>query len=330
MAFDATKPNTSQQIGDVITSTRDNDVALKAQIDAHQADSTAHGLPSLVATQADYVAHKADSTTAHGLATTNAGVLALQTEMGAARGSQSTLATRLASALNGDGSIRLSTLNNKWINNADVPTYINATSFSVPGDKISYYIAGAQLRFTISGSYAYAPVASRSFSGGVTTVVIDPAYPVLTGGLSNVDMALIAWDNAVANSCTQNASNIANVQGQVTSLKVEQIEDWQPGKPAAGATVKRFVAFRAFSIPSGVTNAKANAGTAATASAVFNLQKNGATFGTMTFAADGTVPTWAAATATSFAAGDVFSIVAPASQDATLADIAYYIPGVLP
>ena len=83
MAFDATKPNTSQQIGDVITSTRDNDAALKAQIDAHQADSTAHGLPSLVATQADYVAHKADSTTAHGLATTNAGVLALQTEMAA-------------------------------------------------------------------------------------------------------------------------------------------------------------------------------------------------------------------------------------------------------
>lgn len=219
MAFDGTKPNTSQQIGDVITSTRDNDVALKAQIDAHQSDSTAHGIPSLVATQADYVAHKSNDTTAHGINATNANVLAIQTEMVAARGTQASVATRLASALNADGSIRLSSLNNKWINNSDTPTYVSTTSFSVPGDRTLVYIAGLQLRFTVSGSYAYAPIASSSFSGGVTTVVLDPAYPVLTSGVSKVDIGLIAWDNAVAAAVAAAQADIDTISGNLSAVQ---------------------------------------------------------------------------------------------------------------
>lgn len=220
MSYDSTKPNVSQLIGDVILSANANDVALKKQQDDHEANATtAHGIDALIATQSAYNAHAANLTTAHGIDSILVNVAVLLAEIASARGSKSTVALRLAQALNADGSIRLSTLNNKWINNSDVPTYINATSFRVPGDKISYYIAGAQLRFTISGSYAYAPVASRSFSGGVTTVVIDPAYPVLTGGLSNVDMALIAWDNAVANSVTQALTQITALQGSLTAVQ---------------------------------------------------------------------------------------------------------------
>lgn len=219
MAFDASKPNTSQQIGDVIAATRENDIALKTQIDGHQADPSAHGLPSLLVTQADYVTHKANSATAHGLGTTNANVGALQTELASARGSQTALATRLATALNADGTIRLSSLNNKWINNADAPTYIGTTSFSVPGDRTKVYLAGLQLRLTISGSYAYAPVASCSFSGGITTVVVDPAYPVLTTGLSIVDIGLIAWDNAVAVAVATAQADITTIAGKLGAVQ---------------------------------------------------------------------------------------------------------------
>lgn len=330
MAFDGSKPNLSQTYGDAVQAANANDVDLNNRIEAHKADSSAHGLAPVLTNVADYLVHKANSSNAHGIDVIIANLASVLAELVAGRGVRSSLTGRLDVALNGDGSIRLSTLNNKWINNADTPTYLSTTSFSVPGDRTLVYIAGVQLRFTVSGSYVYAPVASCSFSAGVTTVVIDPAYPVLTSGVSKVDIGLIGWDNSVANSCTQNATDIANVQGQVTGLKIEQIEDWQAGKPGAGAVIKRMVAARNFSIPSGVTNAKAKAGTAATATATFNLQKNGVTFGTMVFAASGTVPTWSAATATSFTPGDVFSIVAPGSQDATLADIAYYIPGVLP
>lgn len=331
MPFDNTKPNTGQTIGDVIVSTLANLIAIYTELTVHTAnDADAHGIDALITAAADYAAHKANITTAHGIDIVSALATAVNAEIVAARGSLPTLATRLAAALQADGSIRLSTLNNKWINNSDTPTYISPTSFSVPGDRTPVYIAGVQLRFTISGSYGYGPVASCSYSGGITTVVIDPAYPILTSGVSGVDIGLIAWDNAVALAATQNAADIVNVQGQVTSLKIEQIEDWIAGKPGAGAVVKRFIAARPFSIPSAIAGALAKADVVATASSVFTLAKNAAPFGTMTFSAAATVPTWAAATATSFAAGDVLTITAPGSQDATLADIAYYIPGVLP
>lgn len=293
MSFDGTKPNLAQTYGDAILSAQANDFDLDARVVAHVNDSsTAHGLASVLANVADYFLHKGNTTDAHGLAAVLTNVASVMAEVAAGRGSLSSLALRLAAALNADGSIRLGTLNNKWINNADTPTYISTTSFSVPGDRTAVYIAGVQCRFTISGSYAYAPVASRSFSAGVTTVVIDPAYPVLTSGVSGVDIGLIAWDNAVANSCTTNATNITSVQGQVTSLKFEQIEGWIAGKPGASALVKSFVAERAFSIPAGVTGAFARAGVFGTAAASFVLSKvsNGVAvpFGTMDFSAQHT------------------------------------------
>ena len=120
MSYDSTKPNVSQLIGDVILSANANDVALKKQQDDHEANATtAHGIDALIATQSAYNAHAVNLTTAHGIDSILVNVAALLAEIALARGSKSTVALRLAQALNADGSIRLSTLNNKWINNSD-------------------------------------------------------------------------------------------------------------------------------------------------------------------------------------------------------------------
>lgn len=331
MAFDATKPNNSQLVKDIIIATRDNDNALKEQEDAHEANvANAHGLGAILLTQTDYNAHKANVLDPHGLAPVLANVAALLIEMVNARGSKTNLTGRISVALNLDGSIKLSTLNNKWINPGDLPTYISTTSFSVPGDKTLTYIAGAQLRFTAAGNFIYGPVASRSFSGGVTTVVMDPSYPVLTLGIGVLELALIAFDNSLAASSTTNATNITSVQGQVTSLKLKQIFGTHLGLTTASQIILRYLTTRAFTIPSGVTNARGLATTAATALTTFNLAKNGVNFGTMEFAIGGTIPTWVAATAASFVAGDLLTIVAPSTPDVTLATITMNIPGVLP
>jgi hypothetical protein len=92
---------------------------------------------------------------------------------------------------------------------------------------------------------------------------------------------------------------------------------WIPGKPDAGAVVLNMNARRAFSIPTNMTGSAVGATTAATGSSVFTFKKNGSSFGTATFAAAGTVATLSV-TATTFAIGDIFSIEAPGSQDATL------------
>jgi hypothetical protein len=100
------------------------------------------------------------------------------------------------------------------------------------------------------------------------------------------------------------------------------VDVYVEGRPYASEIVYRRVFTHAVTFPAGLTLSKASAGTAATASTVFDLKKNAAAaFGTATFAISGTTATFAAASSTSFAAGDVLTIVAPVSPDATLADI---------
>lgn len=86
---------------------------------------------------------------------------------------------------------------------------------------------------------------------------------------------------------------------------------------------------RPWNFPSGLTGSVANLDVAATASTVFSLQKNGTQFGTITVAASGTTGTLAAGSATSFnGTTDVFSIVGPASADATAAGLSFTLKGV--
>jgi hypothetical protein len=63
----------------------------------------------------------------------------------------------------------------------------------------------------------------------------------------------------------------------------------------------------------------ANAGTAATGTVIFDIALNGTNFATMTFAASATTATFAG-TASSFAAGDVLSVM-PRTSDATLLNL---------
>lgn len=329
MAFDGTKPNISQTMGDVIAAANQNDVDLDARIEAHKSDQgNPHGIQTLKNSAADYMAHKTDSA-AHGIDKIQAAQVATQAEVTAGRGASSSLAARLQVALNADGSIRLSTLNNKWINNGDIPTFISTTSFSVPGDKTLMYIGGAILRFSVAGNYAYAPVASRSYGGGVTTVVIDPGYPILSAGIQSVDLALIAFDNSIANAVTQNAAALTALTGVVAGMKVIDIENFSIGKPAANQVMNRYIAPRAYTLPAGAVNSQFKSLTAATGVSTFMLQKNGANVGTVSFAAAATVGVFNIAAAVAFAPGDVLAIIAPAAQDATLSDLIYTLQGVL-
>lgn len=92
------------------------------------------------------------------------------------------------------------------------------------------------------------------------------------------------------------------------------------GKPDAGSVVGRFVAVRAFKLPINFVNSIAKSGTAALASTVLSVKKNGTQVGTVTFAAGATNGTFVAATEVSFAIGDIFTLTAAATQDTNFAD----------
>lgn len=98
------------------------------------------------------------------------------------------------------------------------------------------------------------------------------------------------------------------------------------GVPSASAVVLRFIAVRAFTLSA--SGQKGTAGTAATAQTDFIVAVNGVTKATLRFAASGVTISVVGGTAATIAAGDIILITAPASPDATLADIGLVLTGV--
>ncbi|MGH7113211.1 MAG: phage tail protein, partial [Stellaceae bacterium] len=101
------------------------------------------------------------------------------------------------------------------------------------------------------------------------------------------------------------------------------------GAPSASLVLQRYVFAAAVTFPAGLAGSQGTAETAATAMATFEVQKNGANIGAMAFAAAATTATFTMASATTFNTGDVLILVAPASPDATLANLAWTFIGAM-
>jgi len=101
------------------------------------------------------------------------------------------------------------------------------------------------------------------------------------------------------------------------------------GSPGAGQVIDRYIFATPVTFRAGLSGSYGTAGTAATAAANFTIAKNGSTVGTIAFAAGATNASFTMAAATGFAGGDVLTIVAPASPDATLANLAWTLTGTM-
>jgi hypothetical protein len=99
------------------------------------------------------------------------------------------------------------------------------------------------------------------------------------------------------------------------------------GSTTANLVVQRYVFAGTVIFPAGLSGSQGTAGVAATATTTYNIRKNGANVGTMVFAAGATAATFAMASATTFMAGDILTVVAPALPDATLANLAWTLVG---
>ena len=114
--------------------------------------------------------------------------------------------------------------------------------------------------------------------------------------------------------------------GQASSIVVSGSYS---GKPGANLMLQNYVFATPTIIPAGLSGSQGATATAATAVAVFDIQKNGATVGTMVFDASANVATFTMNSAAAFNAGDVLTIVAPATPDPTLANLSWTITGFI-
>lgn len=101
-----------------------------------------------------------------------------------------------------------------------------------------------------------------------------------------------------------------------------------PGIQGASANMSYLTYMRTVSYISGLSGSYCKSLIAATASSTFSMQKNGLQFGTFNFAIGATTATFTMASDTIFNAGDTLKIVAPGTQDATLADISLNLTGL--
>ncbi len=188
-----------------------------------------------------------------------------------------------------------------------------------------------------------------TLGGGAGAVAADDVSIADAGGHftgTDVEAALQELGAAVGGAPAAEDVTVADAGGYFTGAEVEAVlqeigaaldappvvaATFYPGVPTASALVLLFAA------PAGITTLTAAAAiagssgkalTAATAQTDFDVRKNatsaatGTSVGTMRFAAAGTVPTFIAASGFTLTGGtDTMSVWAPATPDATLANI---------
>lgn len=107
------------------------------------------------------------------------------------------------------------------------------------------------------------------------------------------------------------------------------ISGYKAGQPAGNEVLVRVPVTRRTRFKADVAGSQGVAGVAATAQADVDIQRNGTSIATMRFAVGASTASFIAASETVLEPGDVLSVIAPPTPDATLADIGFTIAGVL-
>src|SRR5712691_4108392 len=190
-------------------------------------------------------------------------------------------------------------------------TYLRRGIYGTP---IGAHSSGANFaRFGPSDLSLFRYRYPASFIGQTISVKL-PAFNIFGQALQDLSGLTPTSYNLTGGGAVKNPSYVAGA--------------WA-GNPGVGQVIDRYIFATSVTFPSGLAGSYGTAGTAATANTNFAIAKNGSNVGTMAFAAGATSASFAMATATSFAGGDVLTITAPATPDATLANLAWTLTGIL-
>lgn len=83
----------------------------------------------------------------------------------------------------------------EWVVSGFTPTYINATSFSVPGDQTAVLQVNRRLRTTNTSGLIYSTITNSVFASGITTVTVLNDSGVLDAGISVISYGLLSSVN---------------------------------------------------------------------------------------------------------------------------------------
>ena len=209
----------------------------------------------------------------------------------------------------------------------------NQTTFSVTSSN-ALTLTAAQLResayfiFDEDGSDpadAAITITCPAIKRGLFIARNDTAFEVTIEVSSQpADSPTIAAGNTVLLAC--DGTNVEQPAGSGSSASPYDVGSAFGGTPTASLIIMQFIFPRAVTFPVGLSPSQGTAGTASTGTATFDIRKNGSSVGSMVYTASATA-TFAMTAATSYAAGDLLEIVAPATPDATLANLVFTVAG---
>lgn len=192
-----------------------------------------------------------------------------------------------------------------------------------PTAAAGYYKFTGLTLMASGGSIADAKSVAVSFKGTMPSTVstfLDRLGSVAQGDI--VYRNATEWVRLGAGTAGQVLQTAGGGANPAWASQPWDIPAWFPGIPTASAYLYRGKLARAWNLPANFAGSQFTATANATASTVFDVQKNGVSVGTVTIGAGTTTATFATSggAAVSFAVGDVFAAIAPASPDSTLAD----------
>lgn len=174
----------------------------------------------------------------------------------------------------------------------------------------------------------------QALAGSNTNLYVTPAN--IKAVVDNIAQTLIPKD------WTGRANGVAplNDAMQVDEVYLENlvvsgapaVYDFQmytAGKPTSRQVLLQVCALRAFTCAMGFSGSVARCDAGAAQNATCEITKNGAVIGTLTFPSGSNYGSFNVSVATSFAAGDILSVKAPAAPDTSLAGITLAVFGTL-
>jgi hypothetical protein len=192
---------------------------------------------------------------------------------------------------------------------------------------------GAGITGSVGGGDVVGPSSAVNnrvaFFDGTTGKLIKDSGLTLSG--TNTGDQTSVSGNAGTATALQTARTIGGVSfdGTANITQPFDVHAFHPGVPANSAILLRVPIARAVSFAANFAGSYGKASANATGSTAIDVQKNGSSVGTITYAAGASTATFASSggAAVSFAAGDLLSIHGPGTADATLADIGIVLAG---
>lgn len=199
------------------------------------------------------------------------------------------------------------------------------------GIRMSTGVAGTaqELQIRKNGASTFLGGATFSSPSSFTTHRINAMTPVLdvvAGDYFELNMFATSQTSETLNSNVCYFS-IEVVETEDAVNPPEEVSGFLAGVPGSSAILVRRPLARATTFAASLAGSYGTATVAATAQTDFDVQQDGVSIGTMRFAAAAVTATFISASGANFDAGDVFSVVAPASPDATLANVGFVIVG---